>query len=276
MLVNEIQELPTDFRNKEEEDYKIIQLKEVKDRKLVKGKPTGFNFLDGKFQGGLREGDLAIISGLSGNGKSLLTLQIIKNYSAQRIPVLLFSFEEPIERIKWRLSEMGAKDDILCFTPKKLKSGEVEWLEQKILDGLAHFGIKIIAIDNLDFLTAERKLSQDDKWSIQSRIIAMLKRIAIEHKITIILNAHVKKLDNSQPKMEDLYGSGDIYKLADFVIFIHRLREEGVGGEKILSDNSKLIVEKNRLNGMGGSQTIFFYDNNFHETPREGGWKKDA
>jgi len=117
MLVNEIKELSTDFRDEEEEGYEIIQLKEVKERKLVKGKPTGFNFLDEKLQGGLREGDLAIISGLSGNGKSLLTLQMIKNYSAQRIPVLLFSFEEPIDRIKWRLSEMGADNVILCFTP---------------------------------------------------------------------------------------------------------------------------------------------------------------
>jgi len=275
MLVNEIKELSTDFRDEEEEGYEIIQLKEVKERKLVKGKPTGFNFLDEKLQGGLREGDLAIISGLSGNGKSLLTLQMIKNYSAQRIPVLLFSFEEPIDRIKWRLSEMGADNDILCFTPKKLKSGHVNWLEEKILDGISHYGIKIIAIDNLDFLTAEQKLSQEDKWSIQSRIIAMLKRIAIEHKITIILNAHVKKLDNSQPKMEDLYGSGDVYKLADFVIFIHRIRIEGADGEKILSNDSKLIIEKNRLNGMSGSQTIYFYENNFHELPKEGGWKKD-
>ena len=275
MLVNEIKELSTDFRDEEEEGYEIIQLKEVKERKLVKGKPTGFNFLDEKLQGGLREGDLAIISGLSGNGKSLLTLQMIKNYSAQRIPVLLFSFVEPIDRIKWRLSEMGADNDILCFTPKKLKSGHVNWLEEKILDGISHYGIKIIAIDNLDFLTAEQKLSQEDKWSIQSRIIAMLKRIAIEHKITIILNAHVKKLDNSQPKMEDLYGSGDVYKLADFVIFIHRIRIEGADGEKILSNDSKLIIEKNRLNGMSGSQTIYFYENNFHELPKEGGWKKD-
>tara|TARA_R100001530_G_C4307209_1_gene152028 strand:- start:599 stop:1429 length:831 start_codon:yes stop_codon:yes gene_type:complete len=276
MLKSEIKKLSTDFGKEEENDYKIIQLKEIKETKLAKGKPTGFSFIDEKLQGGLREGDLAIISGLSGNGKSLLTLQMIKNYSAQKIPVLIFSFEEPIDRIKWRLSEMGADDNILCFTPKKLKSSHVGWLEEKILDGISHYGIKVIAIDNLDFLTAERKLNSDDKWSIQSRIVAMLKRVSIENKITIILNAHVKKLDNTQPKMEDLYGSGDTYKLADFVLFIHRIREEGVSGEKVLSNKSNLIIEKNRLNGMCGVQTIYFRDNLFHEEDIGDGWQKDV
>lgn len=234
----------------EDENYKIQQIKEFEEQKLSKPGATGFKSLDDVLMGGLRGGDLMIVSGLSGRGKTHLTLQMIKQMSDRGIPVLLFSFEEQMSRVKWRLKEMGANDDVYCFAPKKLKSGHVEWLEEKILDGLSNYLIRVVAIDNLDFLTAESQKSNEDKWTMQSRIVAMLKRVAIENNITIILNAHVKKLDESSPKMEDLYGSGDTYKLADFVVFIHRIRNtSSTGDDHTFSNESKIIVEKNRLTG---------------------------
>lgn len=251
----------------EEEEYKIQQISEFEESKLTAPRATGFNSLDGVLLGGLRDGDLMIISGLSGRGKSHLTLQMIKQFSQRGTPVLLFSFEEPMSRVKWRLKEMGAKDDVLCFAPKKLKSGYVEWLEQKILDGLANYLIKVIAIDNLDFLTAERQNNNEDKWTMQSKIVAMLKRIAIEHRVSIILNAHVKKLEESAPRMEDLYGSGDTYKLADFVVFIHRLKEEKTrdNPNPQFTNVAEIIVEKNRLTGELKKFKIELRDNNFVE-----------
>lgn len=266
MLPDELKS-PDELTRHEEEEYQIQQLKEFEEKKLTTPRPTGFSSLDDVLLGGLRDGDLMIISGLSGRGKSHLTLQMIKQFSERGIPVLLFSFEEPISRIKWRLSDMGAKEDIYCFAPKKLKSGHVEWLEQKILDGLANYLIRVVAIDNLDFLTAESQKNNEDKWTIQSRIVAMLKRIAIEHKVTIILNAHVKKLEDSSPRMEDLYGSGDTYKLADFVMFIHRLKEEKTrdNPNPPFTNVAELIIEKNRLTGQLKRFKIELKDNLFVE-----------
>jgi len=255
----------------EDPEYKIVQISEIKKQGLSKPKSTGFNMFDSILEGGIREGDLMIISGLSGRGKTHFSLQMIKHFSEIGYPVLLFSFEESMERINWRLGNMGCDKEILCFTPKKLKSGYVNWLEEKILDGLHNYFIKIIVIDNLDFLTAEKQNNQEDKWTLQSKIVAMLKRIAIENEVSILLNAHVKKLDETTPKMEDLYGSGDTYKLADFVVFVHRLKEKkkNLKDEPSFTNETMIIIEKNRLNGRLSKFKIEMRDNLFYELPRE-------
>jgi len=168
---------------------------------------------------------------------------------------------------------MGAPEDILVFAPKQLKSGEVEWLREKIIDALSHHFIDMIIIDNLDFLTAP-KSNVDDKWTMQSRIIGMLKEVAIKYDVTIMLNAHVKKIDDSAPKMEDLYGSGDVYKLSDFVLFVHRLRDKTeVRGETGQFNNrTDIIVEKNRLTGQLGTIHMEYIDGELKEA---GGWKDE-
>jgi len=270
MELAEIKKIPTEIREENEED-KIIQLKDLEDLKLSKAFSTGFTGLDDKLMGGIRGGDLMILSGLSGRGKSTLSLQMMKNFSNNRKPVLLFSYEEQPTRMKWRVKEMGIDDNVLCFLPKKIKANTVQWIEQKILDGLANYAIEIIIIDNLDFLTAEKQLRDDDKWALQGRIIAMLKRIAIERDVAIILNAHIgKDKEENEPRMQDLYGSGDIYKLADFVLFIHRLREEPEGrarrADMPLSNRSKIILDKNRLTGLTGGFEVEFINNQFIET----------
>lgn len=272
MKPDEIQNLDLAERH-EDPEFQLIPIGTTKDVPLTEPYPTGFTSLDSAMLGGLRRGDLMIISGLSGRGKTHLTLQMVKNYTNDGQPVLLFSFEEPVNRIKWRLQNMKARTDIPCFVPKKLKTGAVEWLEQKILDGISNLMIRIVVIDNLDFLTAEKQLSTDDKWAMQGRIIAMLKRIAIEHNVIIILNAHIKKVDESEPKLEDLYGSGDVYKLADFVIFIHRIREKvsrrGDSKDAAFTEESKIIVEKNRLQGQFPRFKVKMVDNLFIE---DDGW----
>ena len=258
MDIEEIKQIPDTIRKENDED-KIIQLCEVEEVKLSKPVSTGFSSLDDKMLGGLRGGDLMVLSGKSGDGKSFLTLQMIRGFSDNKQPTLLFTYEERPERIKWRMSQMGVNVDktFLAFLPRENTKNTVEWIEQKILDGLHNFLIRIIVIDNLDFITAEQ-LSRDDKWSMQSRIMGMLKRIANKHNVAIILNAHISRnRDGKDPKMEDLYGSGDVYKLADFVLFIKQEVQDTVfdddgSGEIKEEFKAKIILEKNRLTGRKG------------------------
>ncbi len=257
MDTEEIKNLPDDIRF-EREDDKIIQLCEVEEVKLPKATSTGFSSLDDKMLGGLRGGDLMVLSGYSGGGKTHLTLQMMKEFSDRKQPTLLFTYEERPERIKWRMQQMGVNvnDTLLAFLPKANTKNSIEWIEQKILDGLHNYLIRIVVIDNLDFILSEKEGRVDDKWSMQSRIMGMLKRIANQHKVAIILNAHVgKNKDEKDPKMQDLYGSGDVYKLADFVLFIKQEKQETVfedDGEIKEEFNAKLILEKNRLTGKKG------------------------
>ena len=255
------------YKTREEDPQtRIILIKEVPELKLSDPISSGIRWLDEKFLGGFRQGELVILGGRSGGGKSLLTLQLIKNYSKIGEKVLLFSFEEPTSRIKWRLGNMGADvENLLCYVPKELKSSSITWLQTKILDGIVNKGIRIIAIDNLDFLTVEKGLRNDNKRAVQGKIIGMLKRMAIVHNVLIILNVHIRKNDGSTPRMEDVHGASEIYKLADTLVFIHRLREKNAITNKVESDspltNESLVsIEKNRLLGICGSFRMIYID----------------
>ena len=71
------------------------------------------------FEGGFRAGQLILISGVSGYGKTTLSLQITKQYSEQAIQVLWFSFEMPINELQWKFKKMGGYENLLCYVPKK-------------------------------------------------------------------------------------------------------------------------------------------------------------
>lgn len=255
---------------------KIIHISDFKETELSKPYPTGFRKLDDCILGGFRGGDLIILSGLSKHGKSQISLQMTKAFSKQAIPTLWFSFEMPISTLKWRFKNMGGKDfdekDLLCYMPKKNTSDKVEWLEDRIVDANKRFQTKIVIIDNLDFLTIEQKYG-DDKLTMQKRIVGMLKRIAIELNVAVILNAHTTKLPQGKkrPSMENIYGASETYKLADLILFIYRKKEQGEQEsrnkqqEDIFANEAELIIDGNRLTGQNRTINLDFKNNLYIE-----------
>lgn len=257
---------------------KIVHIADFKAVELPIPYPTGFKKLDECILGGVRGGDLVLLSGLSKHGKSQISLQMTKSFSDQAIPVLWFTFEMPVATLKWRFKNMYRKDkyydesDLLCYMPKKNVSDKVEWLEDRILDANKKFQTQIVIVDNLDFLTIEQKYG-DDKLTMQKRIVGMLKRIALELDVVVILNVHVAKLPQGQkrPKMSNIYGASETYKLADLILFVFRKQEQeelesrnsqgGVG----FSSESELIIDGNRLTGMNRIINLDFRDDNFTE-----------
>lgn len=55
--------------------------------------PTGFDVLDANLQGGFRSGDLILIGGPQGMGKTTMVLQIARNVARSGRPVLYFCYE---------------------------------------------------------------------------------------------------------------------------------------------------------------------------------------
>ena len=255
---------------------KIIHIAEFEKAKLSKPFPTGFKKLDECILGGVRGGDLVLMSGLSKHGKSQISLQMTKSFSDQAIPVLWFTFEMPVSTLKWRFKNMCKNDydekDLLCYLPKKNISDKVEWMEGRIVDANKRFQTQIVIVDNLDFLTVEQKY-RDDKLTTQKRIVGMLKRIALDLNVVVILNAHVSNLPQGQkrPKMSNIYGASETYKLADLILFIFRKQSQPEQANKnlqqidVFSNESELIIDGNRLTGINRIINLDFKDNNFIE-----------
>ncbi len=70
--------------------------------------PTGFLPLDTYIGGGLRSGDLTVLGGAQGLGKSTMVLQILRSAVRQGEPVLYLSFEHPPASVLERLIAIEA------------------------------------------------------------------------------------------------------------------------------------------------------------------------
>jgi replicative DNA helicase len=232
---------------KKRKDEKVVRIKEA----LIDGdttpKPTGINGLDELLDGGMRPGDLMVLSGRSGNGKTTVGLNIMKNY-VELNPVL-FSYEVQINQVYDKLVKMIGHDPNI-YTPKRNVSGDVEWIRDRILEAISKFESKFVVIDHLDYITSDHT-SDDGRRNEITSIIRRIKDTAVEKGLIVVLQVHVVKgKDNKSPLgNNDLADSRAIANLADYVMFVNRAMDEdqiAVGYE------GRLILTKNRYNGRQG------------------------
>jgi len=247
-----------------EEIEKLIKLKNIdgvvhiKDAATVDGEYTtpyslGYPIFDDVLMGGVREGDLVIGTGLSGQGKTTYFQNISANMSDNKLSCLWFSYEVIIDNLYAKFKAMGCSEkDFLAYTPKQLTSGNVEWIHKKIIEGSEKYGTKFVFIDHIDFLTPRKIRSTDQKRMILRDICTQLKQIAIGQKVVIFLIAHVKKVQGRAIEMQDISESSSIYQLADFVFAVERNVETvDLGGKKaeIYTEGGRVRILKNRLTG---------------------------
>ena len=70
--------------------------------------PTGFDVLDLSLSGGLRSGDLVLLGGPQGLGKTTWVMQVARNVARSGRPVLLFSYEHDLQSLLVRLVSLEA------------------------------------------------------------------------------------------------------------------------------------------------------------------------
>lgn len=215
--------------------------------------PIGFEEFDAAMKGGVREGDLVIVTGISGQGKTTLAQNISVNLSSSLNPCLWFSYEVVVDNLYYKFKQMGeAEEEYLIYIPKRNTSGNIKWIKEKIEEGLAKFDTKFIFIDHIDFLSPTTVSSNEQRRIILRDICQELKDLCINLKVTIFLIAHVKKVQGREVEMQDIAESSGIYQLADYVFSVARMyRAEGKGKYKVemISDESVMKMLKNRLTG---------------------------
>jgi replicative DNA helicase len=70
--------------------------------------PTGFDLLDQTLAGGMRSGELVLLGGPQGLGKTTWVLQVARNTARSGRPVVLFSFEHDTQTLLIRLVALEA------------------------------------------------------------------------------------------------------------------------------------------------------------------------
>jgi len=254
-----IQELESQDIDKLFDEDGIEKLHEVAEREQVPfetAMSTGLSVFDDALLGGVRQGDLVVISGISGHGKTSFAQTLTYNLGHQSVPCLWFSYEVNLSHIQRKFDNMSgdkiAVRTLPIFAPTKTTSGRVDWIEDKIKEGVKEYGIKCVFIDHLDFLVPSSVNNSDNEAMHLRRIVMELKSVALSQGVCIFLMAHVRKVSD-EPEMSDIANSAAIFQNADVVFIVYRIAKEKsklfeTSGD-LYTNATKIKMVKNRVTG---------------------------
>lgn len=272
-----IKDLPLkDLYKKEEElfEYKgadrVVPASELKaelsltDESIFKFK-TGIKTLD-RILDGVECGELILLTGLTGEGKSTLMMTLTNNMAEQGAKSCWFTLEVTPRQF---LKKMTSRTDNLpeFYMPKENTENTLTWIEERIIESNVKYNTKVVFIDHLNAIFSLEQFKGNLSLEIGD-MVAKIKDMAIKHNQIIFLVAHCKDpVDNKEPTKHSIRDSGMIIRLADTILGIWRIRNDAKPDDDRLreireEDNqAKIRIWKNRRMGKLGT---FFVEHKDH------------
>ena len=234
-----------------EEEVKVQLLSEIaslEENQEWEHYSTKMSFFDKITNGWFKDWDLIVISALSGMGKTSMSQTMSINFAEQWIPVLFFSYEVLVSHLWSKFKDMQIKDDAPIYSMVRNSTGNVWWIEEKIIEAKEEFWVKVIVIDHLWFLLPKSTLKDiSQNYSVYVwQIIRELKNIAKAQNVVIVLPVHLRK--TAEPSMNDLAHSAAISQESDMVILMDREKAPANSSE-YYTEHTKVMVVKNRSTG---------------------------
>ena len=252
----------------------------------ITGLPSGFRDLDEK-TAGMHPGDLIIVAGRPGMGKTAFALNVGLNACQHnKTPVAVFSLEMPKEQLVRRMLCSEARVD-----GSRMRSGQLwreDWpklaraagtlselpffiddtpgltlleLRAKTRRLQAEHGLGLILVDYLQLMRSGAK--HDSREQEISEISRSLKGLAKELSLPIValsqLNRGVETrgTKDKRPQLSDLRESGAIEQDADTIMFVYR--DEVYNRENPDAKNrAEIIIGKQRAGPVGVVHVAFF------------------
>ena len=219
--------------------------------------------------GGLYLGQLVLLTGKSGHGKSTFASMLGCHALNQGLKCFFYSGELSKQQFKnWISLQLAGKNNVQeikqtnrknIYKPTEYaKKGIADFVQDKfyiydnsyvadempdlletVEEMICRYGVKFILLDNL--MTAMQDVSATEVYNKQSQFARKLKQIADTYNVLIILVAHPRKSQNNGFSNDDILGSSEVVNRADLVISYSKATKEGV------DYSSEVIISKNRL-----------------------------
>lgn len=209
-------------------DYEEEGLEYIRNEGKYQGISTGYKDLD-FLLGSFLPGELLVIGGDTGHGKSLLAMNIAQNaYKQTDLPVLLVNLELTRPQAVQRFYNLAGLDHdyqgILIQKAPAVRYSDIDVLMKRAKEE----GACLVVIDHLHFFSR----SADNEARELSRITKHFKECAVQNNLPVILLSHVtptRVMDHEgnvkkvyKPGLHNLKGSSAIEQDADMVSFVFR------------------------------------------------------
>jgi replicative DNA helicase len=230
---------------------------------------TGFASLDRMLSGGLRRGELTVLGGDVGSGKSALALGMALR-AAPAQPTLLFTGEMPAERVHERAVCIEGRVNLSSVRAGQLDHGEraalglaalrlqdrLPLLEPLGVEGVARLGqviagtegLGLVVVDGLQSLVSGAlPLAEELATAVRE-----LKALALALNVAILATAQLADgaaRADRRPTLDDLGALGAVKHHADVVLVLYR--EEQYSSSPGITGATELLVRKNRHGGTG-------------------------
>ncbi|HKW08742.1 MAG TPA: DnaB-like helicase C-terminal domain-containing protein [Gemmatimonadaceae bacterium] len=237
---------------------------------------SGFPSLDRSIGGGFRRGDLAVLGGDVGSGKSAFALAMALR-SAERHSVAYFSAEMTPQRLMERVLAMEGRvrvDELRQGTLDELARARVGAAAVRLRERLPRFGRvsadtedglpegwdeagvpDLVIIDAIQGIgTGRRDIAEE-----QASAVRALKTLALDAGIAILATAQLPLLvarADRRPLLDDFGALGAVKHHADVALALYR---EGMyDNARDVEGATELLVRKNRHGG-AGYVDLYFY-----------------
>ncbi|MEO7455065.1 MAG: DnaB-like helicase C-terminal domain-containing protein [Gemmatimonadaceae bacterium] len=239
--------------------------------------PSGFPSLDKLLGGGLRRGDLIVLGGDVGSGKSALALAIALRVSQGGHRTLFYSGEMLPERVLERALAIEGRtrvDDLRRGTLTDATRSGVGAAAVRLRDDLpiveraprggvpamaeeiTHSpGIELVIVDGLHALLPGTRDSSEEA----ATTIRALKQLALDARVAMLVTTPLPDLaarDDRRPVLDDFGAQGAVKERADVVLAL--FREGMYDSARGIEGATELLVRKNR-NGGTGYVDLYFY-----------------
>ena len=237
---------------------------------------SGFPSLDRSIGGGFRRGDLAILGGDVGSGKSAFALAIALR-SAEHHSVAYFSAEMTPQRLMERVLAMEGRvrvDELRQGSLDELARARVGAAAVRLRERLPRFGRvsgespdglpegweeagvpDLIIVDAIQGIGEGRRDAAEEHASA----VRALKALALDAGIAILATAQLPLLvarPDRRPQLDDFGALGAVKHHADVVLALYR---EGMyDSARDIEGATELLVRKNR-HGSVGYVDLYFY-----------------
>lgn len=237
---------------------------------------TGFPSIDRWLGGGVRSGDLVVLGGDVGSGKSALALAMALRMAQAGVKAAFLTGEMSVERTMERALAIEGRVKVDDLRQGKLhdlqraavgaaavrlrdRSPRFEVLDHgataSLRERLRALGCQVVVVDSLQALAGPSR-AQDEELAA---VLRLLKAEAVAADVCLVVTAQLpawERRPDPRPSLEDFGALGAVKQLADVVLALYR--EEMYQPDQGVEGATELLVRKNR-NGATGYVDLYFY-----------------